>query len=344
VEAAVPKRYKVVEAQGVVVRAGFDMKSKPHGQLSNGEEVECLESKVNSKGTTRIRFKGRLEGWVSLKTGSGDTLLEEIVKSGEGHKGIQATRPAASVPESGFVTQPTIVADGTLMNCWDNDIEICVCGFCFWPYIFGMTRRRAGLVVFERRVDTIMLILIVPCLMSVIVGLLVPDQTGVIGAPDQTTVGWSQLVVLVYYWFLLGWNRGQLQNQLGLPNRGAENYILYLGSCCFLTPLCITQEARAVKARWCVTLTYRAIHLDFSSPKHMQPCWKPRNLPLNLLCVPVTGLPADAKLSSLERRLPRLSRPLESPALSELISLNFGRWEATDVSLSSKEKQRGSIE
>ena len=75
------RKYKVVEPAGVLVRAGFDMKSKPVGQLKKGEELECLESKVNDRGTTRIRFKGRLEGWASLTTGSGDTLLEAIADS-----------------------------------------------------------------------------------------------------------------------------------------------------------------------------------------------------------------------------------------------------------------------
>lgn len=75
---AAAAKYSVVEKAGVLVRGGFDMKSKPQGQLKHGEVVESLESKVNEKGTTRIRFKGRLAGWVSLKAGNGDTLLEAV--------------------------------------------------------------------------------------------------------------------------------------------------------------------------------------------------------------------------------------------------------------------------
>ena len=73
--------YDVVEA-AVLVRSGFDMKSKPAGQLKAGESVAALESKVNEKGATRIRFDGpRLSGWVSLKAGDGTVLLKESAGS-----------------------------------------------------------------------------------------------------------------------------------------------------------------------------------------------------------------------------------------------------------------------
>ena len=62
---------------GVQVRAGFDTKSPSVGKLKHGEVVECLESRVNGQGATRIRFKGRLSGWASLMAGDGSTQLKQ---------------------------------------------------------------------------------------------------------------------------------------------------------------------------------------------------------------------------------------------------------------------------
>eukprot|EP01046_Picozoa_sp_COSAG06_P025722 COSAG06_NODE_2177_length_7408_cov_5.902586_4_plen_93_part_01 len=90
----------------MLVRAGFDMKSKPQGQLKSAEEVECLESKVNDKGTTRIRFKGRLEGWVSLKAGNGDTLLEAIADSDDSEDEDDEEEPAAAPAASKKAAPP----------------------------------------------------------------------------------------------------------------------------------------------------------------------------------------------------------------------------------------------
>ena len=71
------KTFVVTEPLGVVVRAGFAMTAKPQGKLRAGETIECLAAKVNEKGTTRVRFEGRLKGWVSLRSGDGSVLLEE---------------------------------------------------------------------------------------------------------------------------------------------------------------------------------------------------------------------------------------------------------------------------
>ena len=62
---------------GVQVRAGFDTKSRSVGKLKHGEVVECLESRISGQGATRIRFKGRLSGWASLKAGDGSTQLKQ---------------------------------------------------------------------------------------------------------------------------------------------------------------------------------------------------------------------------------------------------------------------------
>lgn len=73
----VGKTFVVTEPLGVVVRAGFAMTAKPQGKLRAGETIECLAAKVNENGTTRVRFEGRLKGWVSLRSGDGSVLLEE---------------------------------------------------------------------------------------------------------------------------------------------------------------------------------------------------------------------------------------------------------------------------
>jgi hypothetical protein len=71
-------KYKVVEAHGVMVRAGFEMGSKPVGQLRKDELLEGLATRVNERGVTRVRFKGRVSGWASMKAGDGSVLLVAV--------------------------------------------------------------------------------------------------------------------------------------------------------------------------------------------------------------------------------------------------------------------------
>lgn len=68
--------YEAVAGEGVMVRAGFAMDSAAVGTLAVGEVLRGLETKVNSKGVTRVRFtSARLEGWASMMAGNGTTLL-----------------------------------------------------------------------------------------------------------------------------------------------------------------------------------------------------------------------------------------------------------------------------
>ena len=72
------KQYKVVCPGGVLARAGFAMNSKKAGTLQAGDVISALETKLNPNGITRIRFAGKVSGWVSTKAGDGTPLLEEV--------------------------------------------------------------------------------------------------------------------------------------------------------------------------------------------------------------------------------------------------------------------------
>ena len=65
-------RYTVLES--VVVRKEFDMTSEFAGTLSPGEVVECLESKANAQGITRIKCS---IGWFSERASDGSALVRE---------------------------------------------------------------------------------------------------------------------------------------------------------------------------------------------------------------------------------------------------------------------------
>ena len=68
--------YEAVDASGAVVRAGFAMDSALAGTLMVGDVVSGLETKVNAKGVTRVRFTSeQLKGWASMHAGDGTTLL-----------------------------------------------------------------------------------------------------------------------------------------------------------------------------------------------------------------------------------------------------------------------------
>jgi hypothetical protein len=88
--------YKVTEKSGVRVRAGFDMDSAPAGALKFGETIDVLETKVNAKGTTRLRFA---KGWVSVTAGDGSVLLERAQIDGGGASANEAPPWKAAVPK-----------------------------------------------------------------------------------------------------------------------------------------------------------------------------------------------------------------------------------------------------
>ena len=81
--------YKVLEKRGILVRAGFDMKSAETGNLKAGEVVKALEQRKNPKGIVRVRFKGRVSGWASLTAGDGSTLLEAMEPDTESESGSE---------------------------------------------------------------------------------------------------------------------------------------------------------------------------------------------------------------------------------------------------------------
>ena len=65
---------KYILRQRAVVRDGFEMTSKATGtSLKIGQTIVALETKVNEKGITRVRFES---GWISEKAGDGTVLLE----------------------------------------------------------------------------------------------------------------------------------------------------------------------------------------------------------------------------------------------------------------------------
>eukprot|EP01043_Picozoa_sp_COSAG02_P028424 COSAG02_NODE_1721_length_11194_cov_7.053718_8_plen_348_part_00 len=73
VGAGVAARYKAVSR--AAVRERFESDSAPGRALEVGEEVDVLESRVNSRGQLRVRFAG---GWASVTALDGATLLEPI--------------------------------------------------------------------------------------------------------------------------------------------------------------------------------------------------------------------------------------------------------------------------
>ena len=61
-----------------LTRQGFEMSTKKVGTLKKGSVIEALETRVNDKGVTRVRFdNGTIAGWVSTKAGDGSVLLEK---------------------------------------------------------------------------------------------------------------------------------------------------------------------------------------------------------------------------------------------------------------------------
>ena len=71
-------RYRVKGSNGAVVRSGCEMDSALSGELSFGDEVLGVESRVASNGLERIRVDGDVSGWVSLR------LLEPAGAGGGG--------------------------------------------------------------------------------------------------------------------------------------------------------------------------------------------------------------------------------------------------------------------
>lgn len=62
-----------------LVREGFAMTTKKAGTLKKGSTIESIETKVNDKGVTRVRFdNGQISGWASTKAGDGTVLLEKV--------------------------------------------------------------------------------------------------------------------------------------------------------------------------------------------------------------------------------------------------------------------------
>ncbi len=73
VGAGVAARYKAISR--AAVRQRFESDSAPGRALEVGEEIDVLESRVNSRGQLRVRFAG---GWASVTALDGATLLEPI--------------------------------------------------------------------------------------------------------------------------------------------------------------------------------------------------------------------------------------------------------------------------
>ena len=71
--AGVAARYKAISR--AAVRERFESDSAPGRALEIGEEIDVLESRVNSRGQLRVRFAG---GWASVTAFDGATLLEPI--------------------------------------------------------------------------------------------------------------------------------------------------------------------------------------------------------------------------------------------------------------------------
>lgn len=71
VGAGVAARYKAISR--AAVRERFESDSAPCRALEVGEEIDVLESRVNSRGQLRVRFAG---GWASVTALDGATLLE----------------------------------------------------------------------------------------------------------------------------------------------------------------------------------------------------------------------------------------------------------------------------
>ena len=59
----------------VLVRTGVEMNSAKTGTLQPGENVTVLDSAEIKDGITRVRFKGRVVGWASIRAKSGEVLL-----------------------------------------------------------------------------------------------------------------------------------------------------------------------------------------------------------------------------------------------------------------------------
>jgi hypothetical protein len=74
------------------IRAGFAMDSDKAGVLGKGEVIDAFEEQANDAGTTRVRFS---KGWVSMKTGKGDLVLEPV-----GGVPAAAATPAPAAPAS----------------------------------------------------------------------------------------------------------------------------------------------------------------------------------------------------------------------------------------------------
>ena len=58
-----------------VIREAFDKDSDKVGDLGAGEVITALETRFNDDGQLRVQFE---RGWVSMTSGSGKELLEEV--------------------------------------------------------------------------------------------------------------------------------------------------------------------------------------------------------------------------------------------------------------------------
>lgn len=80
------RRYTVILA--AKKRAGFDPTSQDLGIVHVGQVITELESRVNEQGITRVRYS---DGWLSVKTGDGRLILEELPPDSGGS--MQPTEP-----------------------------------------------------------------------------------------------------------------------------------------------------------------------------------------------------------------------------------------------------------
>ena len=85
------------------IRSGFPMDSDKAGVLSKNVVIDAFEERVNETGTTRVRFA---EGWVSMKTGKGDIVLQPV-----GGAPASAPAPDPSMAAAAPTDDPQVMMD-----------------------------------------------------------------------------------------------------------------------------------------------------------------------------------------------------------------------------------------
>ena len=111
-----PHLFEVVSAKPLVVRAGFDTKSKKVGEIANGTLLFLLETRETADGSSRMRFAlaqaggGMIEGgWVTSITKDGAENVRE-----SDLKGLRAAAHAATRSATGGVGNAAAELDHAL--------------------------------------------------------------------------------------------------------------------------------------------------------------------------------------------------------------------------------------